>query len=312
MDLTIIIPTRNRAQLAARAVRAHLSQLWDGPPFEIIVVDDGSTDNTRHLLGQLASENPGRLRTLAQPNRGAAAARNAGLRAARGRIVLYTDDDIVPAPNFATEHYRAHATNGATSLAVIGRTVWPPEPKPRPFKRWYGEAGPLLDLRALETGATTWRHFYSGNLSLNREFQLRNGLYDERFRGYGWEDMELGYRLWSHGLRITYNPRAVGHHFQEITFMTACERAKAAAASRRIFDETAAGRRLAAEEATRDRKLRRRLARLAAQILVPPLAPIRYAIDSPIRLPDPLYRAFFWYYGARAAATQPQPTRQND
>ncbi|WP_150118011.1 glycosyltransferase family 2 protein, partial [Meiothermus taiwanensis] len=88
---SVVIPTYNRAQLLARTVRAFLAQ--DGVPFEVIVVDDGSTDATPEVLAGFRDP---RLRVLRQPNAGLASARNAGLLQARGQYVLFNDDDIVP------------------------------------------------------------------------------------------------------------------------------------------------------------------------------------------------------------------------
>ncbi|MDR2934256.1 MAG: glycosyltransferase [Candidatus Adiutrix sp.] len=87
--VSVIIPTFNRAWSLGRAIDSVLAQ--DYRPLELIVVDDGSTDETSRLLAPLAAK--GRLRLLGQPNRGVSAARNAGLAAAQGSLLAFLDSD---------------------------------------------------------------------------------------------------------------------------------------------------------------------------------------------------------------------------
>ncbi len=87
MTVSVIIPTYQRRELVGRAVASVLAQSYRD--FELIVIDDGSTDGTKEALAPLT----GRLRYRWQPNRGAAAARNAGLALARGSIVAFLDSD---------------------------------------------------------------------------------------------------------------------------------------------------------------------------------------------------------------------------
>ncbi len=89
--ISVIIPTWNRAALLERAIRSVLAQ--HHPCRELLVVDDGSTDGTAALVDQLASESPAQIRLLRQENRGAAAARNTGIRAAQGELIAFLDSD---------------------------------------------------------------------------------------------------------------------------------------------------------------------------------------------------------------------------
>lgn len=96
--VSVIIPTHDRARLLPEAVRSVFEQ--DHRPLEVVVVDDGSTDDTAEVLERLAAEAPhgAALRWLRQPQRGAPAARNAGLRACRGEFILHLDSDDVLLP----------------------------------------------------------------------------------------------------------------------------------------------------------------------------------------------------------------------
>ena len=94
--ITVVIPTRNRAPVLERCLKSLAGQTGEAPGFEIIVVDDGSTDETAVLLARLASKVPVPLRFFRQPTpRGASAARNLGVREASGEIVVFIDDDAL-------------------------------------------------------------------------------------------------------------------------------------------------------------------------------------------------------------------------
>lgn len=91
MLISVIIPTCNRADWLAECIQSVIAQTL--PPSEILIVDDGSTDHTPQLVAQLARESPLPIRSIHQDNRGAAAARNTGIRSARGDIVCFLDSD---------------------------------------------------------------------------------------------------------------------------------------------------------------------------------------------------------------------------
>jgi hypothetical protein len=95
--LSVVIPTRNRATVVVDSVRAVLKQ--DGPTFEVVVVDDGSTDGTAVALAELAASDP-RVRVIGQAHGGVSRARNAGLAAATGRSIVVLDDDDHPEPGW--------------------------------------------------------------------------------------------------------------------------------------------------------------------------------------------------------------------
>src|SRR5262245_25867711 len=91
-DLSIVVPTYNRRAGIERFLRALEEQTFPATRFEVVVVDDGSTDGTDAALA--AMQTPYRLRVLHQENAGPAAARNAGLREAQGRLIVFLDDDV--------------------------------------------------------------------------------------------------------------------------------------------------------------------------------------------------------------------------
>ena len=112
--LSVVIPTYNRCNILQKTLRA-LCQQEGATNFEIIVVDDGSTDATSQVVAALAALAPVRLQCIAQPNSGAAAARNRGLQEANGEIVLFLDDDVIGSSALIAEHLRSHTLNAGPS-----------------------------------------------------------------------------------------------------------------------------------------------------------------------------------------------------
>ncbi|WP_374651119.1 glycosyltransferase family 2 protein [Dongia sp.] len=105
MDISLIVCTRNRAAQLGPCL-AHIASVQYSGPWELIVVDNGSSDNTAEVIDEFARQAAFLVRYVPQPVKGLGNARNAGLTAARGRIVAFTDDDCYVAPDFlqATMH----------------------------------------------------------------------------------------------------------------------------------------------------------------------------------------------------------------
>lgn len=95
--VSTVIPVFNRPQMLREAVQSVIAQSWR--PIEIVVVDDGSTDNTMEAAHALAAEHPGVVRVLSQPNAGPGAARQRGLEAARGEFIQFLDSDDLLLPD---------------------------------------------------------------------------------------------------------------------------------------------------------------------------------------------------------------------
>ena len=131
----------------------------------------------------------------------------------KARWLLFLGDDTVPAPNFLIEHWKSHRQN-ESSKAVIGYTPWPAEIGPTLFMRYIGELGWQFGFALIEDPEDVpFNFFYTSNISLGRKFFLDSGGFDEDFREYGWEDVELSLRLKQQGMRLTYNRHAIAYHF---------------------------------------------------------------------------------------------------
>lgn len=208
--VSIVTPTYNRRQRLGLVLSALEAQTVPQDSFEVIVVDDGSTDGTTAWLeGQRYGY---ALRTLRQSNAGPAEARNAGVLTAAGDLVLFLDDDVVPAPELISEHFRSHDAESA-DVVVLGPLASLPS-YAQPWVAWQ-QAKIEQQYEAMQRGdyAPTFRQFWTGNASVARQHLIDAGLFNGKYlRG---EDVELGYRLFARGLKFLFNAKAVGMHHAE-------------------------------------------------------------------------------------------------
>jgi glycosyltransferase involved in cell wall biosynthesis/peptidoglycan/xylan/chitin deacetylase (PgdA/CDA1 family) len=202
-ELSIVIATFNRANDLRRCLDAIASQTAPPGTFEVVVVDDGSTDGTGEMLAGYTA--PFRLRVERQPNRGQPAALNRGAAAAQGVHCLFLDDDIVADPELVDEHLRAQRdTGGVLALGKLRlRLVRSGGGLARYFAAWWESHYRRFDEGSREPDF--WAS-YSGNLSAPTSAIRAAGGFDEELtRSF---DVELAYRLERGGLRIVYLPQA--------------------------------------------------------------------------------------------------------
>lgn len=216
MDVSVIIPTYNRAAVLSETLQALSLQAPGRVTFEVIVVDDGSTDETASVAMTVAGEYPVPFKYFFQKNQKQGAARNLGARNARGRLLLFLGDDTIPEDGFVEHHHASHFPFPEAGLAkkvVIGYTTWPSDYQVSRFLHYIGEQGWQFGFSLIEDrDDVPFNFFYTSNLSLERRFFLEAGGFDTAFNEYGWEDIELSLRLKHLGMRMVYNPRAVAYH----------------------------------------------------------------------------------------------------
>jgi len=232
-EFSLVVPTHDRLDVLPEVLSAAEDQP-DAPPYELLVVDDGSTDGTAEFLAGRPWKVPARV--LRQPNRGPAAARNLGLRAAAGRWVAFLGDDTVPASDWLARHREAHRRRGdAADLAVLGYTRWHPRIRTSPFLDYINEYGLQFGYSILPDAENLpFNFFYTSNLSLRRE-RLLEEPFDEAFPYPAWEDIETSFRLFRRGLRLVYERQAVALHDHPTTLRRFCERQERAGYSAVVF-----------------------------------------------------------------------------
>ena len=230
---SIVIPTFERPDTLFQVLDA-VGRQESPPEFEVVVVDDGSRDGTPGLL---AAYRPGyALRHFRQNNSGPAAARNRGVREARGERILFLGDDTVPEPGLLAVHARAHAEPRAFEAAVLGYTTWPRDRRVSPFLHHINEYGLQFGYGLIEDPDNVpFNFFYTSNISLSRAMLCDVGLFDTTFPHAAWEDIEIAYRMGKRGLRIVYRAGAVARHHHEISFDSFRRRQQKAGESAAIF-----------------------------------------------------------------------------
>ncbi len=210
-EISVVVPTYNRLETLEYVLPTLLAQDLAPSEFEVLVCDSNSTDGTAAFLARAQTEHAN-VRYLPSAYSGRAAARNAGIRAAAGEVVLFNDSDIFASPDLLAQHLRHHRAR--RNVAVVGLEVQVKDFDDYAYKRDHPEARGFLHKPTRKR--LPWLYFLTGNASVRREDLLRVGCFDESFTGYGHEDLELGYRLEHAGVAILYEPKAVNYHCQDI------------------------------------------------------------------------------------------------
>lgn len=209
----MVIPTYNRRNSLLRTLGALTGQTLSPEQFEVIVVSDGSPDDTRDHVH--SGDYPFRLRFMEQVNSGPSVARNTGARAACGEVIVYVDDDIEPVADFLKVHFDAHQNDN--TLVLIGPQSMPPGERFPVHIAWEHR---MLEKQYVRFNSGEWQagpnNLYSGNFSVRRMWLLKCGGFDPSFKRQ--EDVELGFRLEKLDLHFRFDATANGFHRPERTF----------------------------------------------------------------------------------------------
>jgi len=214
-EASVIIPTYNKLGCLRKTLGSLLRQGFGGERFEVIVVDDGSSDGTAEFLGAFGPDL--NLRCIRHGrNRGRAAARNSGLAEARGRVIIFLDDDMIASPSLVELHVRSHDRSGTVTIG----NVLPADEVPRDSINRYLHTRGVHKLKGGDR-VPFW-YFVTNNSSVERGDLLEAGPFDERIRGWGGEDLELGCRLKDMGLSFTYCREAISYHMHPRSIGEVC------------------------------------------------------------------------------------------
>ena len=232
MDFSVVIPTYNRLDMLVRVLDALDAQV-DAPSFEVIVINDGSRDDTERVMSQRKG-----ITFRTQPNGGPGRARNHGVSLAKGRYIVFIGDDTVPEPRFLAEHARVHAeANHDPLVAGLGYTGWPSTERVTAFMDYINDYGLQFGYKLIRHGEVVpYNFFYTSNISIDRELLVAHP-FDTTFPSAAWEDIELAYRLDAKGLKIHYNERAVTRHYHPMDIDSFARRQYTVGKSGAIFYE---------------------------------------------------------------------------
>jgi glycosyltransferase involved in cell wall biosynthesis len=199
---SIVIPTYNRLPILQKCLNALEFQTLDPQivtDYEIVVVDDGSTDGTIEWLN-ISTTQLSHVKVYEQAHQGAAAARNLGVERAQGDTIIFIDSDLVVTSTFLQSHadqlLEGQQMLGFTYGAVINTAN---------FEDPTSESYKIMDFSNA--------YFATGNVAIARHWLIKAGLFDLGFSLYGWEDLELGVRLKNLGIKMIKCPAAAGYHW---------------------------------------------------------------------------------------------------
>jgi glycosyltransferase involved in cell wall biosynthesis len=198
--LSIQLCTYNRAALLERVLEACFDQTLPDDAYEVVLVNDGSQDDTPAVIERARRIATCRFTVVNQPNGGLAKARNAGIAYCTGERIAFIDDDVLPTPVFAAQHLRSDAQHG--DVVVRGAAINTGSFDMLPSPVW-----------TLKDYSANW--FWTTNVSVRRtRLDAAGGRFDESFSEYGWEDIELGLRLRALGTKAVFNRYAVVFHYK--------------------------------------------------------------------------------------------------
>ncbi|MEM6610815.1 MAG: glycosyltransferase [Cyanobacteria bacterium P01_C01_bin.72] len=206
MYISVVIPTYNRLPILQKCLLALEHQVFTDAKiagYEIILVDDGSSDRTLDWLAENQPNLP-HVKVIEQDHQGAAAARNLGVKNAAGDTIVFIDSDLVVTETFLQSHgdalIKSEQDLNSDRLFTYGAVINTNNfdcPTAEPYK--------ITDFSAA--------YFATGNVAISRKWLEAAGLFDTGFQLYGWEDLELGVRLKKIGLKLIKCPQAVGYHW---------------------------------------------------------------------------------------------------
>jgi GT2 family glycosyltransferase len=239
IDFSVIIPTRDRKPQLAACLEGIANLEYPRSKFEVTVVDDGSKTSVEPIIAPFLNRINLALRS--QPHRGPASARNTGAEMARGRFLVFTDDDCAPAPDWlqALSERLCRAPDHAIGGRIINALTDNP----------YATASQMLVdyLYAYYNGEDSrTRFFTSNNLTLPADRFRAIGGYDPGFSFAAGEDRELCDRWLHHGYLMTYAPEVVVYHYHAMTLSSFCSQhfkyGRAAVRFRQTHESRGAGR----------------------------------------------------------------------
>ena len=199
VKISVQLCSFNRSVLLKRALEALFAQDLPKDQYEIVFVDDGSSDDTFAMAQEMAKTVPCRLKVLTKKNDGLPRARNVGIRECEGEIILFMDDDTFADPALLREHVEFHERYPKAVVQGWVNHIEELEPKgPRTYK--------------LDDYSRSF--FWTSNVSVRRKYVNEVGGFDESFQEYGYQDMELGSRLKKLGLQKYVNNKAIVSHYK--------------------------------------------------------------------------------------------------
>jgi len=216
-ELTVLLATHDRCDVLLACIEAFARQLVRPGTFEIVVVDDASRDATPRVMRDLRTHAPLVFDRQPLPG-GAGPARNLGLPRARGRFVLFVNDDTIPDPHLVRRHLEAHRELGDGAM-VQGLFRQPDAILANALNRVLDDSRLVFGFRDFAPGQElVGAQLYTCNVSVATEAVRAIGGFDASYSTYGCEDTDLGERLVAAGQHLVYRPECVAAHQHRLAF----------------------------------------------------------------------------------------------
>ena len=204
MNVCVVIPTYNRKPILKKCLKALEKQILNKKisNYEIVVVDDGSTDGTTSWIRNHSKTLP-HVVLFNQEHGGPALGRNLGVMKSKYEIIIFIDSDLIVLEDFLVCHVNklsSYWEKNNKKCFTYGSVI-----NTSNFKNPTEEKYKLTDV--------SFAYFATGNVAISKELLLNVGLFDTSFSLYGWEDLELGERLKKIGTKLIKCPEAIGFHW---------------------------------------------------------------------------------------------------
>ena len=209
--VSVIMGALNQKETLEKVLPYYENQTFPKEFFEVVIVDSTSNDGSKEFFDAYTSTV--NIHFHIKENKGKAAARNSAVALSTGDIIIVTDADMIPDKNFVKAHYEAHQR--LQKPACFEGLAWNLDSYNWPPKQ--SSLSPQVGKDRRHLSKLGWFYFLTGNLSISRSlFNSENG-FNELFLGYGWEDLELGYRLHKKKVPLYYLKTAINFHYHVIT-----------------------------------------------------------------------------------------------
>lgn len=230
MYVSIIMPTYNKANRLNLTLLSLCEQTYPDKLFEVIIIDDGSIDETNKVVMQMILKNQYNIKYFYQSNKGRSSARNMGIKMSKGELLIFLDDDRIVRKDYIEKHVNCFLDKKSDNFVILGKRMNVYMSKfDDDFIKIKKEF--LLDRSLIIKNAREeyywkkvkkaksydeikWVLFTTGNTSVKKKYLEKVGMFNEKFIGWGMEDTELGYKLWESGIDMIIDEEVINYHIE--------------------------------------------------------------------------------------------------
>ncbi len=237
MKISTIIPTIGRKTLPKVVSAIIHCRRFEELQSEIIVVFDGKKTTPflkqeEEILKQVQNERLLFIETKTKSYSGGA--RNLGLEKATGDIIAFLGDDTIPTAQWLEKIESFHTRYPDEKDALLGKISWTPELASKPFYQWLEDYAQFA-FKSIAKHGVDWRHFYTSNVSVKKSL-IETDRFSSEFQGWGFEDIEFGYRLAKKGMQLHFDHTCEVLHDHQQTLENFLEKTRNMRKNAHIFE----------------------------------------------------------------------------